>query len=118
MAGYDPFASTQVRTAAGLAGFVVLFFILRAWPRVAAAVRNRPGMGYAALGAGFGPFLGVSLSLVAVQYAATGVAATIMAIQPVLILAPAAMIQKERVSLRAILGAVVAVGGAALLFLE
>jgi len=117
MAGYDPFASTQVRTAAGLAGFVVLFFILRAWPRVAAAVRNRPGMGYAALGAGFGPFVGVSLSLMAVQYTRVGVAATIMSIVPVLIIPFVVLLHRERVSPRAVFGAVLAVAGVALLFL-
>jgi drug/metabolite transporter (DMT)-like permease len=118
MGRYDAFAATQIRVLAGLAGFAVVFFAIGGWGKVFAALRDRGAMARTGLGAFFGPFLGVSLSLVAVQYAATGVAATIMAIQPVLILAPAAMIQKERVSLRAILGAVVAVGGAALLFLE
>jgi drug/metabolite transporter (DMT)-like permease len=118
MGSYDAFAATQVRVLAGLAGFAAVFFAIRGWGRVVAALRDRGAMARTGLGAFFGPFLGVSLSLVAVKYAATGVAATIMAIQPVLILAPAAALRKEHVSLRAILGAVLAVGGAALLFLE
>jgi drug/metabolite transporter (DMT)-like permease len=117
MEGYDPFPSTQIRTIAGLAGFVVLFFFLRAWLRLASAVRNRAGMGYAALGACFGPFLGVSLSLMAVRYAPVGVAATIMSILPVLIIPFMIVIYKERVSLRAAAGAALAVAGVALLFL-
>jgi drug/metabolite transporter (DMT)-like permease len=69
------------------------------------------------LGSFFGPFLGVSFSLVAVKYAATGVAATIMAIVPVLIIAPSVLLLKEKVTPREIVGAVVAVAGVAVLFL-
>jgi drug/metabolite transporter (DMT)-like permease len=69
------------------------------------------------LGSFFGPFLGVSFSLVAVKYTATGIAATIMAIVPVLIIVPSVVLFKEPVSRREILGAVVAVAGVAILFL-
>jgi drug/metabolite transporter (DMT)-like permease len=116
MAGYDAFAATQIRTAAGLAGFAVLFFVLRAWARLGPAVRDRAGMGYASLGAFFGPFLGVSLSLVAVKYTYVGVAATIIAIVPILIIPFVILLHRERVSSRAVFGAVLAVAGVALLF--
>ena len=62
-----------------------------------------------------GPFLGVGFSLMAVQNAKAGVAATLMSITPVLLLAPAAFLMKERITPRAVVGAVVAVGGVALL---
>jgi drug/metabolite transporter (DMT)-like permease len=74
-------------------------------------------MAHTSLGAFFGPFLGVSLSLVAVKHTQAGVAATLMALVPVTILLPTVLVQKQRVSARAVLGAVVAVAGAALLFL-
>jgi len=118
MGDYDPFAATQIRILAGVAGFVLLFFPLRAWPRVRAALTNRPAMARTSLGAFFGPFLGVSLSLVAIQNTATGVAATIFSLVPVLLIIPAVVLFKERVTLRAVLGACVAVGGVALLFLQ
>lgn len=117
MADYDPFQSTQIRVIAGVLGFAVLFVFIGWWPRVFAALKNRPAMRRTLLGGVFGPFLGVSLSLVAVQHTEAGVAATIMALVPVLIIPPSVLIKKERVSLRAIFGAVVAVSGAALLFL-
>jgi len=117
MGDYDAFAATQIRVIAGLAGFALVFFAVRWWGRVGAALRDRGAMARIGLGAFFGPFLGVSLSLIAVQHAEAGVAATIMAIQPVLILGPAALLQHEQISPRAIAGAVLAVGGAALLFL-
>jgi len=117
MQGYSPFASSQIRVFAGAAGFAVLFVVIGWWPRVRAAVANREAMARTGVGAFFGPFLGVSLSLVAVTYTQAGVAATLMALVPVLIIAPAVLIQHEHVSLRAVLGSVVAVVGSALLFL-
>ena len=117
MGSYDPFAATQIRVIAGIVGFSVLFLFIGWWSRVFSALKNRGAMARISLGAVFGPFLGVSLSLVAVQYTEAGVAATLMALTPVIIIPPAIWINKERVSLRAIIGAFVAVGGAALLFL-
>ena len=117
-AGYDAFAGTQIRIIAAAVGFAVLLTALRAWPRFLAALRHPGGMGYAALGSAFGPALGVALSLVAVEYARVGVAATIMAIVPVLIIPFVILVYREKVSLRAVAGAALAVAGIALLFLR
>jgi len=117
MQRYDAVAATQIRVLAGIAGFVVIFVGLGWLPRIRAAVRDRRAMAQTSLGAFFGPFLGVSLSLVAVKHTQAGVAATLMALVPVTILIPTVLIKHERVSVRAVLGAFVAVGGAALLFL-
>ena len=94
-----------------------LFAIIGWWPRVLRALGDRKAMVGTTTGAVFGPFLGVSLSLVAVQHTQAGVATTIMALVPVLIIVPSVLIKKERVSPRAVFGAIVAVSGAALLFL-
>lgn len=115
---YDAFAATQVRVLAGIAGFSLLFVILRWWPRVPAAVRDARAMGFATLGAFFGPFLGVSLSLMAVRATVAGVAASLMALTPVLIIPLVVLLRGERVGIGGVLGALVAVGGAALLFLS
>lgn len=117
MGDYDPFAATQIRVVAGIAGFAVLFLVIGWWPKVFAAFKDRGAMARTSLGAVFGPFLGVSLSLVALKYTQAGVAATIMALVPVLIIPPAVLVFKERVSVRAVLGAATAVAGTALLFL-
>ncbi len=117
MGDFNPFAATQIRVLAGIAGFSVMFLFIGWWPKVIRATRNKPAMGFTALGGVFGPFLGVSLSLLAVQYTETGVAATIMALVPVLIIVPSILIKKERVTIRAALGSVIAVAGAAVLFL-
>ena len=117
MGDYDPFAATHIRVIAGSVGFAVLFLFIGWWPRVFAAFRNKAGIARTSLGATFGPFLGVSLSLVAVQNTEAGVAATIMALVPVLIIVPSVLIFKERVTPRAVIGAVIAVMGTVLLFL-
>jgi drug/metabolite transporter (DMT)-like permease len=117
MKSYDAFSATQIRVIAGMVGFALIFCFIGWWPRVAAAVKD--GRAMATIGAGsiFGPFLGISLSLVAVQNTEAGAAATIMAIVPVLIIVPSVLIKKERISLRAVLGAIVAVAGVGVMFL-
>lgn len=117
MAGYDAFAATQVRVIAGLAGYALLFFPLRWWPNVGASLRDRKAVGFSALGGFFGPFLGVSLSLIAIRATVAGVAASIMALTPVLIIPLVVIIRRERVGLAGVAAALVAVTGVALLFL-
>ena len=70
------------------------------------------------IGSFFGPFLGVSLSLFAVQHTSTGIASTIMAIVPILIIPPAIIFFKQKVTLPEVIGAVLSVTGVALFFIE
>lgn len=117
MGDYNAFAATQIRAMAGLAGFTLLYFIIRKWGIVRAALHHPSGLRFTLLGAFFGPFLGVSFSLFAIQHTLAGVASTIIAIVPVLIIPPAVLIFHERVTAKEIIGALVAVSGVALLFL-
>ena len=64
-----------------------------------------------------GPFFGVSLSLMAVNLTHAGVAQTLMALTPVLILWPSYLIFGTKVTLQEFLGAVIAVIGASLFFI-
>ncbi len=117
MQEYDAFASTQIRIIAGLAGFVILISLLRRWGNVWAAVRNVPAMKTLVLGAFFGPFLGISFSLLSVKFTQAGIASTIMAIVPILILAPSAWIYKEKITAVEIAGAILSVAGVAFFFI-
>jgi len=116
MKDYDPFLSTQIRIIAAIIGFAVLFSVLGIWPKVFSALRNKPAMLSISIGSVFGPFLGVSLSLLAIQYTTTGIAATIMSIVPILIIVPSIVIFKEKVKAKEIIGAVIAVCGVILFF--
>ncbi|MFQ5877122.1 MAG: DMT family transporter [Acidobacteriota bacterium] len=111
----DPFAATQIRVMAGGIGFVVLFFLLRRWNSVWVSLRDGRAMAFMTAGAIAGPYLGVSLSLLALHYTSTGVAATITALVPVVLIPSVVLINREHVSARAAIGAAVAVGGVALL---
>jgi drug/metabolite transporter (DMT)-like permease len=64
-----------------------------------------------------GPFIGVWLSQIAIQRTYVGIASTLMALTPILMLPIAHWYYKERVSPRAFLGTVVALAGAAVIFL-
>lgn len=111
-----PLAANQIRITAGLIGFVIIVSLSRRWGQLVAAVRNRSAMKRVLAGAVFGPFLGVSLSLYAVRDARAGVAATLMALTPVMILPAVVFRRRERVTLRAAAGALLAVAGSAILF--
>jgi len=117
MGTYDAFAATQVRAIAGIVSFAILFTVLGIWPRVWSAMRDVRGMGITAVGSFFGPFLGVGLSLLAVQNTGAGVAASLMATTPILIIPFSVVFQGERVSVSAVGGTIVAVAGVVLLFL-
>jgi drug/metabolite transporter (DMT)-like permease len=117
MKGYDPFAATQIRVIAGISGYTLLVTLLARWGYVKNATRNKHGMLLTSLGAFFGPFLGVSFSLIAVKYTEAGIASTIMALVPVFIIIPSIVLYKQKVTLFEILGAIVSVAGVALFFL-
>lgn len=117
MEGYDPFAATQIRIIAGIAGFCILVSFMRRWKKVYEALFHLKAMQSIALGSFFGPFLGVSFSLLAVAHTQTGIASTIMAIVPVLIIAPAVIVYKQKVTPLEILGAIISVSGVAFFFI-
>jgi drug/metabolite transporter (DMT)-like permease len=117
MGSYNAFAAGQIRVLAGIAGYSLLFLVIGWWPNVRQGVRDRTSMGFTALGAFLGPFLAVTLSLIAIRTTVAGVAASIMALSPVLIIPLVVLLRGEKVGIGGLLGALVAVSGVALLFL-
>ncbi len=120
MQDYDPFAATQIRIIAGFIGFALIVVFNKKIPLIINAFKNTQALwGITSGSFFFGPFfLGVSFSLLAIQYTTTGIAATLMAIVPILIIPPAALFLKQKkVSLMDYIGAVISVGGVALFFL-
>ena len=117
MGNYSPFAATQIRIIAGIAGFLVIVVLKSHWADIRQGLKDGKGMRALVLGSVLGPFLGVSFSLVAIQKTQAGIASTLMGLTPVLILAPSALVFKQKVTLREIAGAVISVIGASLFFL-
>ena len=117
MAGYDPFASTHIRIIAGIAGFSFIITVLGRWRQTISATRDMAAMKALTLGAFFGPFLGISFSLLSVRHTETGIASTIMALVPIFIIAPAVLIYKEKLTVAEFAGALISVAGTALFFI-
>jgi drug/metabolite transporter (DMT)-like permease len=117
MKDYDPFAATQIRVITGVIGFSLIFLFTNSWSKLANAFKNRKAMTRLSIGAFFGPFLGVSFSLLSVKHTSTGIASTIMSIVPVLIIAPAVIFLKEKLTIKEVIGSIIAVGGVVLFFL-
>ncbi|HUW48089.1 MAG TPA: EamA family transporter [Patescibacteria group bacterium] len=81
------------------------------------AVRDKDGIKFTAAGAFVGPVIGMTLSMVALANAETGIAQTLMSLMPVMIIPVVWIIYRDRTSWRGMLGALVAVIGVAILFL-
>jgi drug/metabolite transporter (DMT)-like permease len=116
MQQYNPFAATQIRIITGIAGFMIVVTLAGKWGSIRSAVANQAAMKPIALGSFFGPFLGVSFSLLAIQHTSTGIASTIMALVPVFIIPPSIWLFNHKVTTREIIGTVVSLIGVALFF--
>ncbi|MCB2357996.1 DMT family transporter [Clostridium estertheticum] len=117
MGSYDPFAATQIRIIAAIIGFSIVISVLKKWGELIVAVKDSRAMKYISIGSLFGPFVGVSLSLLAVQHASTGVVSTITSITPILLIPVSIIVFKERIFPREIFGAIITLLGISLLFI-
>ena len=113
----DPVRATQIRLLASFIGFTILMLILRKSKLILSALKDRYVLTRLTSASFFGPFFGVSLSMYAIHNASAGIVSTIMSITPVLLIVPAVIILKERITTLEIAGAVLAVTGSALFFL-
>ena len=112
-----PFASTFMRAVTGAVGFLLVVMIQKKLDTLSQAVSDGKGMG-AAVGATItGPFIGVAFSLMAVQYTEAGIASTLMALTPILILWPSHFFFGQQVTFKEIIGACISVFGASLFFI-
>ncbi len=112
------FAATTIRAYIGLAGFflVLMLFNKDGLAQLRHAVNDRKAMWCVLASTVFGPFIGVSASLLATQFTSAGIAQTLFALTPILIIAPSAMLFHQKVTLREVIGAVVSVVGVCLFF--
>ncbi|RPJ27010.1 MAG: DMT family transporter [Chloroflexi bacterium] len=115
---FSPFQANAIRMLAAVIFIWAWTGIQGKTSATIAALREKPrAIPLLALGAVMGPLLGVSASLLAVQHAEIGVASTLMALPPVIILPISYFLFKEKIGWQAILGTVLAIAGVAVLFL-
>ena len=117
MGDYDAVAATQIRAIVAFAAFAILVTFMKRWKRVLFTIRDKKGMKATTIGAIFGPFIGVALSLYAVQHTSTGIASALMALTPIFIIVPSAIMFKEKITAPQVIGAVISIIGATIFFL-
>jgi drug/metabolite transporter (DMT)-like permease len=86
-------------------------------PTIQRFVADRKSRRLTLVGAFTGPFIGVSLSLVAVQNAPIGVASALIALPPILLLPVGYYVFDERFGWQAVAGTLLAVAGVVVLFI-
>ncbi len=112
-----PFSANFFRCIAGIIGFTLLLYFREGLTPLRKAIHDKRGMSVATATTIFGPFIGVGFSLMAVQYTSAGIASTLMALTPIIILLPSYWLFHERITMKAIIGAIISVAGVSLFFL-
>ena len=102
---------------AGIVGFAVMMHFKETFAPLRRSVHDRKGMTAAVATTIFGPFVGVGCSLMAVQYTAAGIASTLMALTPIIIILPARWLFGQPITLKSVVGAIISVVGVSLFFL-
>jgi drug/metabolite transporter (DMT)-like permease len=103
-------------TAAFFAIWVVTIIQGQVISTIKQANGQRFGMLYILGGSFFGPLIGVSLSLFAIQNTNLGIASTIIALPPIVLLPVGHFVFKETITWRAVAGTILAVSGVGILF--
>jgi len=114
---YNTFAATQIRIIAGFMCFVIFVTVKNSWGDLRIAIKDKVAIFHTLLGSFFGPFVGVSLSLIALRYTSAGIASTLTSITPITIIPFSILVFKEEVKTKEIIGALVSVIGVAFLML-
>ena len=112
-----PFSANFYRCVAGIIGFTFLLYFRDGIGPLREAMHDKKGLYVATATTIFGPFVGVGFSLMAVQYTAAGIASTLMAMTPIIIIMPAYWLFHEKITWKAVLGALISVMGVSLFFL-
>ena len=111
-----PFSANFFRCIAGIVGFLLLHYFREGMAPLREALHDRKGMAVATATTIFGPFVGVGFSLMAVQYTSAGIASTLMALTPIIIILPSWWLFRQPITWKAVLGAVISVVGVSLFF--
>lgn len=115
--GLHPVQANSIRVVAGIVALMAWYGFKGELPDMARRLKDVRSTVYITLGAVTGPVLGVIFSLYAIRNTHTGIASTLMALAPVFLLPVSALVFKERVTLRTLLGTGVTFAGVVALFL-
>ena len=113
-----PFSANFIRCMVGIIGFSILLYYREGFKPLREALHDGKGLTAATATTIFGPFVGVGFSLMAVQYTDAGIASTLMALTPIIILLPSRWFFHQPITWRTVIGAVISVIGVSLFFLD
>jgi drug/metabolite transporter (DMT)-like permease len=114
---YLPFSANSIRCVAGLVCFSLWLVMRGGTKSFMHSVHDGKGLLAMIIAVFSGPFLGVGFSLMAVQYTAAGIASTLMATTPIIILLPSYYMFHQKITIKGVIGAIISVIGASLFFL-
>ena len=95
----------------------VRMLLRRKFGSLGRSVRDGKAMGATLAATMTGPFIGVSMSLMALRYTSAGIAQTLMSLTPVFILLPSYLFFKQKITKLEVIGTIISVIGASLFFL-
>ena len=115
---YSELSATEIRILVSLVALLG-YFIIRG--ELAEMTRNlfKDAVAFAqtSVGALIGPVLGIWLSYIAIEYTKIGVASTIIALSPLLLIPLSAFYLDDRITVRTVIGTIVALIGVTVIFL-
>lgn len=115
--GFSTVSGLVIRLVIGTLGIWILaLFQRQLWDSLSMMTKDRRAFLQTCAGVIAGPVIGVWLSLVAVQEAPVGISSTLMALTPVFLIPISAVVFKETITRRAVIGTLIAIAGSALLF--
>ncbi|HRS53451.1 MAG TPA: DMT family transporter [Bacteroidales bacterium] len=117
IADYNALSATQIRLIAGIIGFLIITIIFKRFKNIIKPFYDKKTILAIIIGSLFGPFLGITFSLVAIQNTKTGIASTLMSIVPIIIIPLSMIIFKHKVSLWEFAGTIVSVLGVMIFFI-
>ena len=115
--GFSALSATLIRMLIATAVIWLLSLFRGQAGSTVRALADRRALLFIVGGSLIGPFIGVWLSIVAVQQAPVGIASTLMALSPIILIPLDHWVFHAKISSRSVVGTVVALAGATILFL-
>ncbi|MCR4854171.1 MAG: DMT family transporter, partial [Prevotella sp.] len=104
MENYLPFGANLIRCVAGLVCFSAWLLLRGEGGGMRRSLSDHRGLAAMLVAVISGPFVGVGFSLMAVQHTAAGIASTLMALTPIIILLPSRWLFGQPITVRSVVG--------------
>lgn len=114
--GISVISGNMIRVSAGLFFIIIISIFQKEFIEDFAKLKNIKGTVFIFIGAILGPVIGVMLALYAISKTKIGIATTITSISPILLIPLSALIYKEKITIRMVVGTIITIAGASALF--